>query len=484
MSKPVLIPDKERDVFFKEYCKGANRVCIDCGSPNPQWATAYFGILFCLECSGKHRSLGTHLTFVRSISMDSWKVHEIAAMRAGGNSAMIDWWVANGVDPRAAIPAKYGHAQTQLYREKIKAAVAGKEFVPPPASGKSSLSSSQGKSASNSSSSSSLSKSTGSTSSGARKPKKKSSSRPKMASSTSATGTLFSFGDDEPSPNAVSDDSDDEAFESFVSAKPTPMAVPDYSDSRLRQYEGATSFGSDDLDGTKKAAAAGGEGGGVSSTDDIFAALSTGWNKFAQVATATKEKVVESTAGLKQQVEASKISERATSFIQSLWSGLDPAPEQQQQQQQQQAASQQPQSWQPPPVTAATARKEERSGASTWLDQSGGPKSSDADDGWGAWDGEKDDEDVTAPASGKGKDATDDSWGAWGATSSSCSAAKSKKKTVGGAPTPNSTPVTAKKSAETSLVDLDFSANRAAVEPASGGGGAKDGWDDWAFSTK
>ncbi len=58
-----------------------NKSCVDCGSPNPQWATSYFGILFCLECSGQHRSLGTHLTFVRSITMDTWKEHEIASMQ-------------------------------------------------------------------------------------------------------------------------------------------------------------------------------------------------------------------------------------------------------------------------------------------------------------------------------------------------------------------------------------------------------------------
>merc|ERR1711991_999560 len=116
------IPDTERNAFFKTFCKDKkNKVCIDCGAPNPQWATAYFGILFCLECSGKHRSLGTHLTFVRSITMDSWKVHEIAAMRVGGNGKMIDWWKSHGVDPKGSIQAKYSHPETQNYREKIKA---------------------------------------------------------------------------------------------------------------------------------------------------------------------------------------------------------------------------------------------------------------------------------------------------------------------------------------------------------------------------
>lgn len=29
--------------------------------------------------------------------------HEIAAMRVGGNAAMVEWWKANGIDPRSSI---------------------------------------------------------------------------------------------------------------------------------------------------------------------------------------------------------------------------------------------------------------------------------------------------------------------------------------------------------------------------------------------
>lgn len=36
--------------------------CNDCGAPNPQWCSLGFGTFICLECSGVHRSMGTHLT--------------------------------------------------------------------------------------------------------------------------------------------------------------------------------------------------------------------------------------------------------------------------------------------------------------------------------------------------------------------------------------------------------------------------------------
>ncbi|XP_059668554.1 ADP-ribosylation factor GTPase-activating protein AGD12-like [Cornus florida] len=65
-----------------------NRVCADCAAPNPKWASANIGVFICLKCSGAHRSLGTHISKVLSVTLDEWSEDEIEAMvDVGGNAS-------------------------------------------------------------------------------------------------------------------------------------------------------------------------------------------------------------------------------------------------------------------------------------------------------------------------------------------------------------------------------------------------------------
>ncbi|CAL0334499.1 unnamed protein product [Lupinus luteus] len=65
-----------------------NRFCADCNAPNPKWASANIGVFICLKCCGVHRSLGTHISKVLSVTLDEWSDDEIDVMiEVGGNSS-------------------------------------------------------------------------------------------------------------------------------------------------------------------------------------------------------------------------------------------------------------------------------------------------------------------------------------------------------------------------------------------------------------
>ena len=102
-----------------------NNVCVDCDGKNPQWASVSFGTFMCLECSGRHRALGVHISFVRSVSMDSWTEKQIQMMRMGGNFKCIDFLKQYGISKDMPIPQKYNQPPALLYRERVKAAAEG-----------------------------------------------------------------------------------------------------------------------------------------------------------------------------------------------------------------------------------------------------------------------------------------------------------------------------------------------------------------------
>ncbi|EOY25501.1 hypothetical protein SCA6_019087 [Theobroma cacao] len=65
-----------------------NRHCADCAAPDPKWASANIGVFICLKCCSVHRSLGTHISKVLSVTLDEWSDDEIDAMiEVGGNSS-------------------------------------------------------------------------------------------------------------------------------------------------------------------------------------------------------------------------------------------------------------------------------------------------------------------------------------------------------------------------------------------------------------
>lgn len=97
-----------------------NRVCADCKTIAPRWASVNIGVFICLHCSGIHRSLGVHISKVRSVTLDTWLPEQIAFLQSMGNEKSNAYW-------EAGLPPNFNRGGIESF---IRAKYVDKRWVP------------------------------------------------------------------------------------------------------------------------------------------------------------------------------------------------------------------------------------------------------------------------------------------------------------------------------------------------------------------
>ncbi|TNM84400.1 hypothetical protein fugu_008578 [Takifugu bimaculatus] len=97
-----------------------NKLCGDCGSANPEWASVNLLLVICQNCAGQHRALGAKLSKVRSLKMDNkvWTEPLIQLFVTYGNRLANQVCPTDPQHPSAiTLAEKSGQAlQTELLR--------------------------------------------------------------------------------------------------------------------------------------------------------------------------------------------------------------------------------------------------------------------------------------------------------------------------------------------------------------------------------
>ncbi|KAA1064145.1 hypothetical protein PGT21_014061 [Puccinia graminis f. sp. tritici] len=72
-----------------------NKLCADCKRNDPRWASTNLGCFMCIRCSGIHRSMGVHITRIKSIDLDTWTPEQVACVQRWGNKRANAYWEAH-----------------------------------------------------------------------------------------------------------------------------------------------------------------------------------------------------------------------------------------------------------------------------------------------------------------------------------------------------------------------------------------------------
>ncbi|TCD60794.1 hypothetical protein EIP91_009507 [Steccherinum ochraceum] len=104
-----------------------NKFCSDCKRNDPRWASWNLGVFLCIRCSGIHRSMGTHISRVKSVDLDVWTPEQMASVQKWGNRLANLYWEAH-LKPGHVPPE---HKMDSFIRSKYESKRWAREGPPP-----------------------------------------------------------------------------------------------------------------------------------------------------------------------------------------------------------------------------------------------------------------------------------------------------------------------------------------------------------------
>ncbi|EGX93307.1 GTPase activating protein for Arf, putative [Cordyceps militaris CM01] len=104
----------EKQLHELVHTVAGNNICADCYARNPAWASWSLGVFLCMRCATIHRKLGTHISKVKSLSMDSWSNEQVDNMRKVGNVNSNQ--IYNPANKKAPVPVDSDEADSAMER--------------------------------------------------------------------------------------------------------------------------------------------------------------------------------------------------------------------------------------------------------------------------------------------------------------------------------------------------------------------------------
>ncbi|XP_025022642.1 arf-GAP with Rho-GAP domain, ANK repeat and PH domain-containing protein 3 [Python bivittatus] len=94
------------EVAEKIWSNKANRFCADCHALSPDWASINLCVVICKQCAGLHRSLGSSISKVQSLKLDTsiWSNEMVQLFIMLGNKQANKFWAAHLPASQALYP--------------------------------------------------------------------------------------------------------------------------------------------------------------------------------------------------------------------------------------------------------------------------------------------------------------------------------------------------------------------------------------------